>query len=235
MPLPKISHPIIEITVPSTKKKIKARMFSVKEEKILLIAKTSDSHSEIFRAIKQVVNNCVIDDDFEIDDIALFDLEYIFIKLRCVSVSNIAQVTFEDKSDGKIRNFDVDLTEIEVQFPKTTPNPIIKLTDSIGLKLKYPPASLYSDDEIFSENATYDDFIVKCIDCIYEDDEIYKLKNFSKKEITDFMESLSLKDYEKIKDFFIEIPHISHTIKYQNDNGEERSIELTKLTDFFIF
>ena len=94
--LPKIKHPTFEFVVPSTKKKETFRPFLVREEKILLIAKSSDDKMDVLRALKQVVNNCAISKTFDIDKLALFDLEYLFLKLRAVSVSNIAKVRSEE-------------------------------------------------------------------------------------------------------------------------------------------
>ena len=88
MSLPKIEYPLYQITVPSTKKNLKFRPFLVKEEKLLLMGKESTESSDILMAIKQIVNNCCVD-DMDINKLCIFDLEYIFLKLRSLSVDNI--------------------------------------------------------------------------------------------------------------------------------------------------
>jgi len=110
--LPKLNHPIHNIEVPSLKKKKNFRPFLVKEEKILLMAKESDDSNDILVAVKQIVNNCSLDPDFNIDDLALFDLEYIFLQLRAVSVDDILTVSYRDNQDEKIYDFDIKLKDI---------------------------------------------------------------------------------------------------------------------------
>jgi hypothetical protein len=114
--LPTIDHPIFSINVPSLKKEYKFRPFLVKEEKILLMAKESKSETDIFVAIKQIVQNCCLDKKLVVDKLSIFDLEYIFLKLRSISIDNIVKITFKDFEDSKIYDFEVDIEEIKVVF-----------------------------------------------------------------------------------------------------------------------
>ena len=112
--IPKVKHPITTLTVPSNGKKISVRPMLVKEEKLLLMAKESKQVGEVLAAIKQVVGNCIIDKNFDIDKISIFDLEYLFLQLRAISVSNVVKVSYEDPEDNKTYDFDIDLQKIEV-------------------------------------------------------------------------------------------------------------------------
>lgn len=234
MPLPKITYPLTEIKIPSTGKKTKVRPFLVKEEKILLMAKTGQDVGEILNSIKQVVNNCLIDDSIDVDKLTLFDVEYIFLKLRAISVSNICKVSYKDSEDEKVYNFDIDLNEVEVKFPENI-NKIIKINDTIGLIMKYPDASIYSDKEFFKSDK--DDaaskLLARCIDKIYDGDEIYDPRDFSQDEINQFFDNLGSKTYEEMRMFIDDIPTLYHKIEYKNSNDQNRVIELTALTDFF--
>ena len=116
MSLPKIEHPIFKIKIPSSKREVRFRPFLVKEEKILLIAKTSEQENDILLAIKQVVNNCALD-DLNIDKLALFDVEYLFLRIRAQSVNNIVSVTYRDNEDPMDYDFDIDLNNVNVVFP----------------------------------------------------------------------------------------------------------------------
>ena len=60
MALPSIATPTYELTLPSTKKKIKYRPFLVKEEKILLLATQSEDPKEVKQAVKDIVKACVL-------------------------------------------------------------------------------------------------------------------------------------------------------------------------------
>ena len=106
MSLPKIMYPQFDILVPSLNKKMKFRQFLVREEKILLVAKTSNEDNDILTAIKQVVNNCSMDPTFDVDTISVFDLEYLFLKIRSLSVSNVIKLSYKDYEDEKVYDFD---------------------------------------------------------------------------------------------------------------------------------
>lgn len=234
MPLPKINYPLTEIKIPSTGKKTKIRPFLVKEEKILLMAKTGQDIAEVLNSIKQVVNNCLIDDSIDVDKLTLFDIEYMFLKLRAISVSNICKVSYKDGEDEKIYNFDINLDEVEVKFEKES-DKVIKINDTIGIIMKYPDANLYSDKDFFKNEK--DDVVAKllirCIDKIYDGDEIFDPKDFTKEEVIQFFDNLGTKVYEKMKEFIDNMPTLYHKIEYKNSKDQDRVIELTALTDFF--
>lgn len=231
--LPKLKHPTFEFTVPSTRKKELFRPFLVKDEKVLLMAKTSNEPSDIFRAIKQVVNNCAISDSFDIDKLAIFDLEYLFLKIRSVSVNNIVKVSYRDNEDGEVYDFEIDLANIEVKFPENIDS-TIKISDSLGLKMKYPSASLF-DDRTFlrSGDSAYFELILRSIDKIYDADSVYDPANFSKEDLEGFLDQLDTKTFEDIQKFIDNTPKLSHQIKYVNRNGNDRTIEMSSLSDFF--
>lgn len=233
MPLPKIKHPIYEFTIPSTNKKEPFRPFLVKEEKLLLMAKASEDSGDMLRAIKQVVNNCAINDSFDVDKLAIFDLEYLFIQLRSVSVNNVVKVSYRDNEDQELYNFEIDLKEIEVKFPEKVER-VVKITDDMGIQMRYPPASLFDDKEFLKsgEDAFYE-LIVRCIDKIYDGDDIFDPTDYTKKEIEQFLDDVGVDIFQKIQDFMSNVPKLYYKIEYKNKNGNNRVIELTTLSDFF--
>lgn len=231
--LPKIDYPILKIKVPSSKKEFMFRPFLVKEEKLLFIAKESNNDTDILTAIKQIVQNCCLDKKFNVDTIALFDLEYIFIKLRSFSIDNITKISIKDTEDEKIYDFEVDLEKIDVIFPDKTDN-VVKLNENSGIVLKYPPASLYSDEEFLKlEKDHLFELILRCVEKIYDGDEIYEAKEFTKEQLTEFVENLNIKIFEKVHEFLMSTPKINYTIKYKNSLEHERKVDLTSLNDFF--
>lgn len=231
--LPKIDYPILNIKIPSLKKEFMFRPFLVKEEKLLLMAKESKNDADIFTVVKQIVQNCCLDKNFDVDSIAIFDLEYIFLKLRSFSVDSVIKISLKDNEDKNVYDFDVDLEEIKVVFPKKVEN-IVKINETAGLILKYPPASLYSDEEFLKlEKDHLFELILRCIEKIYDGDEVYESKDYSKKELSEFLENLNVKVFEKIHQFLLNTPKIHHVIEYKNELGNDRKIELNSLNDFF--
>lgn len=233
MPLPKIKHQIYEFAVPSTNKKESFRPFLVREEKILLMAKTSEDAADSLRAVKQIVNNCAIRESFDVDTLTIFDIEYLFIQLRAISVSNIVTLSYRDNEDEKTYDFSVDLKTVKIEFPESV-DKIIKITDTMGIVMKWPSASLFDDREYFKvgDQAFYE-LVLRCIDKIYDGDDIYSPSDYSIKELEQFLDDCGVMVFNKIQAFMSNAPRLYHKLTYTNANGRERVIELTGLTDFF--
>jgi hypothetical protein len=260
--LPKIETPVFNVELPSDKEKsVTMRVMKVKEEKILLMAKQSNDPMEVLAAIKQVVNNCMVNENVSVNDIALFDLEYLFLKLRAQSVNDIAEVAYLDneevadhikqntKEDEQpteelmeearrkaTRTFKIDLRKVKVQFPKESDRRV-PINDKTGIVLKYPPAELYGDKEFIESKPedVLDILISKSIDYIYEGENITHMDKVNLDEIKEWLDNLDVKTHNKLIEFFSELPHLHYEIKYKNKLGSERKIELTTLNDFFQF
>ena len=231
--LPIIQHPIFNIKVPSLNKEHKFRPFLVKEEKLLLIAKESKSDTDIFTTVKQIVQNCSLDKKLDINKLSIFDLEYLFLKLRGVSVDNSVKITFKDYEDSKIYDFEVNIEDIRVIFPEKVENNI-KIGPKSGIIMRYPSASLYSDEKFLNLSQDYlFELIIRCVDKIYDGEEIYEVKEFDKKEIENFLENLSVKVFEQVQKFLLSTPKLEYIIEYKNSLGNDRKIVLNKLSDFF--
>lgn len=231
--LPKIDYPILNIKMPSSNKQYTFRPFLVKEEKILLMAKESKNDADILTAVKQIVQNCSLDKKFDIDSLAIFELEYLFLKLRAFSIDSIINIAYKDNEDDKIYEFEIDLEKIEVIFPKKVEN-TIKINENVGLIMKYPSASLYSDvDFLQLQKDHLFELIIRCIDKIYEGESVYEAKDYSKKDLSDFLENLNVKVFEQVHNFLLNTPKINYTIKYKNSIGNDREISFNSLSDFF--
>lgn len=233
--LPKIQYPTFDVTIPSTETKIKIRPMLVKEEKILLMAKQSESRKDVIDAVKQIVNNCTVSENVNVEKFTLFDLEYMFIKIRAISISNIAKVSYRDSEDDKVYDFDVDLDKVELT--KASSNINIDLGSNLSIQLRYPAISLYSDREFFDlpEDKMFDRILSSAIEKIFEGDKVYSFETSTKQEIQDFINSIPAKHYGKIREFFAGSPSLNYELKYTNSAGTERVIKLTTLDDFFTF
>lgn len=233
MPLPKITHPVYEFVVPSTNKKESFRPFLVKEEKLLLVAKASEDQADIFRAMVQVVNNCSVNPSFEVEKLTIFDLEYLFLQLRSVSVSNVVKVSYRDNEDNEIYDFEIDLKSVKVKFPENVEKNI-KVTDTIGIVMRYPAASIFDDKDYFmsGDNAYYE-LVVRCIDKVYDGEDVYSVADYSPAEVEEFLNDCGIATFEKIQSFMANTPRLYHRLEYKNKLGNDRVIELSSLTDFF--
>jgi hypothetical protein len=235
MKLPKITHPMFDVVIPSTKKKTKIRPMLVKEEKILLMAKVSESPYDIYNAIKQVVNNCLVAGDIDVNRLTLFDLD-LFLRIRAVSVSNIVQVTYTDAEDGKEYPFGVDLDKVEVRWPENIDTKIALGPDE-GFTMRYPLADIYNTPEFTTPGTPEAELIetltINCIDSYFQGEHVYKFADNKKEDIKEFIGELDISAYNKIREFVSNLPTIYHEVKYTNSMGKEKVIKMTTLSDFF--
>jgi hypothetical protein len=230
--LPKINAPTFSLKLPSNNQKIVYRPFQVKEEKILLIAQKSDNSEDQFRAIKQILKNCVIEPEtFDPEEIASFDMEYLFLKLRAKSVGEIVTVNIlpQDREDLPAMETTINIDELEPTFDKDHTD-IIELSDSIRIKMKYPTVSDLSkiDSTNQQENILFD-ILRDCMEIIYVDGEAYQTKDHSKKELDEFIESFTSNQFANLQNFFTTLPKIKKDIVYKwvnpndsNDKYEEK-------------
>lgn len=231
--LPKISQPTFSVTQPSTGEKITLRPFLVKEEKILLMAKESGEKADIYDAIKQIINNCVVDKGFDVNSIPIFDMEYIFIKLRAASVSNIVNFKVEDSTDGIEYDLELDLNEVEIIYPENHEKKIM-IDDNVGIIMKYPtPAISEKIKNIDNLAGITQATISESIDVVFDEDDAYDWNKATENEKEEFLDSLTINTYNMIQTFFETSPKIEHIVNYTNSEGTEKKVVFRELNDFF--
>ena len=235
MPLPKPVRPEHTTTVPSTGKKIKYQPFTVKEEKILILAAEGESTDEISNAIANVLNNCISSpSDFAITELALFDIEYLFLKCRAKSVGETVKIRVSDPTDP---NYSVDkeinVDSIKVEKTKGHTD-LIKVNDSIQVKMKYPGLSFFAEGLRIDSITDSMETVAKCISSIVIDEEVYNRTDMSEEELVEWLEALTSAQFTTIMKFFSTMPKLRHTVKCTNPNtGNDFNVVLEGLADFF--
>jgi hypothetical protein len=234
--LPKIQHPLFSAEVPSTKKSVRFRPFTAREEKVLLIAKQSEDETDIMGAIKQVVNNCVVTEGFDVDKLTIFDLEFLFIAIRIKSVAPTAPVSYRDGSDGLVYDFEVDLEKVKVLWPTEKP-PTISLGEKMSMEMRWPKANLYTDMQLLHSEGpdALERLVAKCIAKIYDGDQTYDPDTYTTEDVVSFINDIDSKAFDEVRKFFDGMPRLQYIIEYKNSKGDDRKIELSALTDFFQF
>lgn len=232
--LPKNAVPTFTLKLPSTDEDILYRPFLVKEEKVMLIAKQSQERIDIINAIKEVISACVLNEGFDVNQITTFDMEYLFIKLRAMSVGNEIEFTVEDSTDQTTYDFKLDLNEVEVTFPENTDKQIL-LDDNLGVMMKYPTMDLSEKLEGVTEFVELGyETIRHCIDYIFDREETYDWKSATKEEQGEFLDTLNAENYQKINAFFNRMPRIEHVFEYKNALDEDKKVYFRKIEDFFL-
>lgn len=229
MPLPKLNTPVYEAILPSTEKVIKFRPFLVKEEKVLLTAMEDGSQTALMNAIKIIIKNC-IQGEINVDRLPLFDIEYLFLKLRSKSIGEVSEIGLKCTTEGCdcVTQLSVNLDEIEVTKPEGH-NRKIMISDEIGVMMSYP---VMKTEGIVEEDGMA---IVKdCIEMIFTNDETHERDSFSSKELDEFIDSMDSKQFAMIKEFFDTMPKLQHTMNYKCVKcGEDKEVTLQGLESFF--
>jgi len=236
MALPKLTTPTYELEIPSTDEKIKYRPFLVKEEKILMMAMESKASADITQAVKDIVKECTFN-KIIIDNMPMFDVEYIFLQIRSKSVGEVSKLKLLCPDDEKTyADVELDLNEVKVQVGEDHTNKI-ELDNGMGMIMTYPTIDSFNDSGIRDINASNMlDVISGCIMQIYEKngEKTYDPKDQTKKELTEFIEQLNTKQFKDVQKFFETMPKLKHEIKVKNPKTKKESkITLTGLNDFF--
>ena len=236
MALPKLTTPTYELEIPSTDEKIKFRPFLVKEEKILMMAMESKKSADIVQAVKEIVEECTFN-KININDMPMFDIEYIFLQIRSKSVGEVSKLKVLCPDDGKTyANLDLDLNEVKVQVGDDHTNKI-ELNNGMGIIMKYPTIDSFKESGIQDINASNMlEVIGGCILQIYEEEgkKVYDPKDQTKKELTDFIEQLTTDQFKHVQKFFDTMPKLKHEITVKNPKTKkDNKITLTGLNDFF--
>lgn len=233
MALPKIDLPIGELTLPSTGEKVKYRPFTVKEEKILLVGQESNDPSTEILATKQVIGNCLLEKDVE--ELAMFDLEYVLLYLRARSVNNVINFTVKDEDTDEVVELELDIDNVKFTENEEHTNEI-KIDDTYRLFLKYPTIDQFIRFVTVDQNDPLLDYImlVSCVDYIASEDEVHYFKDYNDEEIAAFMDGLSGDVIKGITKFFETMPKLRHEMKYTNKNGDEKTFVVEGMRSFFI-
>ena len=239
MPLPKITTAEYELKLPSSGKTIKYRPFLVREEKILILSLESEDRKQITSAVKQVLKECVLTKGIKVDQLPSFDIEYLFLNVRSKSVGETIDLVVTCGDDGT--------TEVPVTVPideiKVTKSDDhsqdIELSDGYKVRMKYPSLSQFIENN-FSEVDSDDlveksfDMVASTIDMVYNDEEMFSAAECTKKELKDWVETLTSAQFQKIEKFFETMPKLTHTLKVVNPNTKkENTVVLEGLSDFF--
>ena len=237
MPLPKISTPTYELVIPSSGKKIKYRPFLVKEEKVLIIAMESEDTTQIANAVKDVIKSCILTRGIKVEELSTFDIEYLFLNIRGKSVGEEVEVLVTCPDDGITKvPMTINLDEIQVQVDDNHSKDI-RLDDTLILRMKYPSMEEFVKNNFVLGDVNVDDtfdIVMSCIEQVYNEEESWSAKDCTKKELKEFVEQLSSKQFKEIENFFATMPKLSHTIIVKNPNtGVENEVVLEGLGSFF--
>jgi len=235
MSLPILETATYELTLPSIDQKIKYRPFLVKEEKVLMMAMESGNQSEIKTALKNIVQACTFG-EINASLLPTFDLEYVFLQIRSKSIGEIAKIKVLCPDDKETYvPIELDLSKVEVLVDDSHTNEV-QINDKLKIVMKYPTidsVDATADAENMKTEQLFD-IVGNSIHQIEHGDEVHMAKDYTKKELQDFIESLASVDFGKIQKFFTSMPALKHEVEVTNPKTNIKSkVTLSGLADFF--
>jgi hypothetical protein len=233
MALPKLNSANYELSLPSTGKTIKYRPFLVKEQKALMIAQESEDEKVIENTFAQIINDCVAD-KIDPHKMPMFDIEYVFLKIRSKSVGEVADLVVTCPDDGETKvNVSIPLEEVNVQMKKDHTN-VVSLTNDISVVMRYPCLGDMKGFNALGETKSLFEMVKRCIHEVHDGEEVYHKVDMSEKDLEDFIDSMSSKNFESIGEFFSSMPKLSYDLEVVNPKTKVKSvIPIEGLQSFF--
>ena len=234
MALPKPTRPEYTTVVPSTGKKVKYQPFSVKEEKILILASESQDTDEISNAITNVLESCVTSPGFKVSELALFDIELLFLRARAKSVGESLEVNVTDPDDQTYTvTHSIDIDKINVVKNKDHKE-LIEVGEGTAIKMRYPGIDFFVEGVNMNNISDRLDLAAQCIEQIVVGEEVYNREDMGPGEAQEWLEGLTSTQFSKVMEFFITMPRLEHKFTLTNSNTKKKfTIQLEGLADFF--
>jgi hypothetical protein len=198
----------------------------------------SEDPKQIANAVKNVISNCILTRGIKVEQLATFDIEYLFLNIRGKSVGETVDVLITCPDDGTTQvPVSINLDDIEINNNENHSRDI-KLDDTLTLRMKYPSMNEFIKSNFGNEfNVSVDDtfnLIISCMEQVYNEEESWSASDCTQKELSEFIEQLSSKQFKEVEKFFSTMPKLSHTLKIKNPNtGVESEVLLEGLSSFF--
>ena len=224
MALPKLNTPTYSLVLPSTGEEVKFRPFLVKEQKLLMLAQESENNKEMLDTVVKIVSSCTFN---KVDPThsPLFDIEYVFLKLRAKSVGENVEVTLlcpDDEETYTTKKINLDKIEIEVDESHSNE---IQLTEQIKLIMKYPQMS--DMNQINTQDNSQINLVFSvlkhCILEVQDGDTSYQKVDISDKDLEEFNDSFDTEQFEKIMTFFETMPKLREKVEVTNPKTQVTS------------
>lgn len=231
MNFPKIEYPIFNIDLPLSKIEIQLRVMTVKEEKILLMAKETKNMVDMLDAMYLIIKNCLLDNTIDLDKIPFVELQYIFLHLRSSSVGNIANIVIDDNEDDT-KKHKIAINIDNVVFNYTDQSPKIFFSPTNGVMMKHPTfKQIRAINKLKNNSEKTLAYIRHCIYCVFDSDDIYTFDG-DDNEVSEYIENLPANYFKLLKDYIDNTPFITYKFTYTNSKGVDVEITLNTLENF---
>jgi len=235
MALPKIHSQVYELEQPSTGEKIKYRPFLVKEQKTLMLASESEDEAQIRDALAAVISGCTFGkiDPFTIP---MFDVEFLFLRIRGKSVGEKIELNLLCPDDGETRaKTTLNLEDVGVNQKLGHTNEI-NITDEIKIVMKYPTISEMSGIDVNDSDIDQVlNMMKRCVHEVHEGETVHTKIDMSESDLDEFIGSLSNEQFENVASFFDTMPKVAHSIEVTNPKTKKKGeVVIEGIQSFFV-
>lgn len=225
----KINTPTYREIIPSNKTEVNITPFKVGDEKVLLLASESKDVNQMVDGLKSVISNCV--DNIQVNDLASFDVEYLFLKIRAVSVGETADIMMTCSECETANEVKVDLTKIELRgLEEFKTN--IKITDDLMFKMKTPNIDSFSKAENNPDSII--NFIAGNVEKVFYGEETIDVGPNEIPDVEDIINQLTSVQFSDLQNYVLKIPKVSYDTEYTCKHcSTVNTNTLEGLSDFF--
>ena len=238
MALPIQSAPTYTCVLPSNGQEVKFRPFLVKEQKTLVIAKEGEDQKRSLDSIKSMIKSVTAYQENEwldVEKLPMFDIEYLFIKIRAVSVGETVKINLSCQEEGcnGTGEVTVNLDEVQTTKPEGV-EPKIMITDELGVVLRYPDWNTMESVQKIPQQEQPIEMLKKCIVEIFDAENVYTADDVSSKDLSEFVDNLTFPQIEKLGGYFDDMPKVFYDAEYTcKVCGTKQSRTMEGLQSFF--
>ena len=234
MGLPIQSTPTHECVLPSNGELVKFRPFLVKEQKVLTLARESEDQKQILNAIKEMIK-AVTFEKVEATKLAMADLEYLFLKVRCVSVGETTKVSTPCSDTECNGSVELNINLEEAEMVGESPDSTIMINDNVGVVLKWPSVGVAEKVGTHDNDESQAIEVMKhSIERIFDENEMYEMQEVSPTELNEFVDNLTFSQLGLLGEFFDNIPKLTIQTEGQcNVCNKTTSKTLEGINNFF--
>ena len=236
MALPKLNDsPSYRMTIPSTGQEVSYRPYLVKEEKQMMIASETGDQKQIMETMARTIQACITE-EFNINTLTTFDIEYMFTQIRSRSVGENVDIEIKCEKEECLHKTEVkiNLTEARVDVPKVSN--IIQLNEKISVEIRWPTyVDVYQN---YKQDGSEVDFgftmLERCIVAILTEDERFDTKDVNQKEVAEFLNSMTTQQLGLLSDFISQTPQLEKDVEWVCGScGHENKYTIRGMQDFF--
>ena len=230
MSLSFIKVPEYDLTL-SNNNVVKYRPFLIKEEKILLMAVESKDEAEMNNALINIVQSCTIS-KIDVTKLPVYDFEYLWLNIRGKSVGEQIDLKLKCPDDEKQTvDYSLKIDDVKPDLNKKFERKI-EFQKDYGVIMKVPTIKHISNKKTLLD-LSYG-LVRDCIDQIYSGDEVFESADLAQKELDEYVNHLTTRQFNMIRKYFESLPVVSHLIKYKNPkSGKDFTMTLQGASDFF--